>query len=276
MTPSYRYPLATTTAAGIVNDDVKTSLAGGMPGNMRRTSPLNGLQSPYAAALANAPISHADVKSACPPAVSLASNQNISPVSAAYGQLPKHWLWNANLFYPPNGMRGGLHDNGAAGFLPYSSSFSGIFASSKIKAPLHSPVSSFPLRSSSSTVDLSSQRSCCSDPNSDSDSLDISDGQITPSAATAMHLSPEKAATMGGTGKKRNPYSIEELLKKPEKRMRLIEPIAFHPPILIHDHRSQSKSPDLHVDIDDDEPLHTTTNEIDINNKGNITIEVCD
>lgn len=91
-----------------------------------------------------------------------------------------------------------------------------------------------------------------------------------------MHLSPEKAATMGGTGKKRNPYSIEELLKKPEKRMRLIEPIAFHPPILIHDHRSQSKSPDLHVDIDDDEPLHTTTNEIDINNKGNITIEVCD
>lgn len=264
LTSSYRYPLPASTATNI---DGKPNLAVTVPAHMRRSSPLNALQPPYT--LANASITHSDANpTSTPTAVNLASNQNVSPPSAGYGPLSKHWLWNANLFYPPNGVR--MHDGGAGGFLPYSSNFSGIFATSKIKGPLLSPVTPVPMRSVSSTVDLSSQRSCCSDQNSDSDSLDVSDGQMTPSAS-ALHLSPEKAAT---AGKKRNPYSIEELLKKPEKRIRLIEPIAFHPPILIHD-RNQSKSPELHVDIDDDDDRHVCA-EIDNNNKGSISIEVCD
>lgn len=105
---------------------------------------------------------------------------------------------------------------------------------------------------------------------------------------SAMHpqLSPEKAATTAATAaKKRNPYSIEELLKKPEKRIRLIEPISFHPPILIHNindshlTRDQSKSPELHVNVDDDEDNDedvTRNGNIDNNNKRGISIEVCD
>lgn len=162
-----------------------------------------------------------------------------------------------------------MHDSGAGGFLPYTSNFSGFFAAAKSKESMHS-VGHHPIRSASSTIDLSSQRSCCSEQNSDSDSLDVSDGNITPSASS-MHLSSPSKGTVSA-GKKRNPYSIEELLKKPEKRIRLIEPVAFHPPILIHD-RSHSKSPEVHVDID---PNEHVCSDLDNNNKSNISIEVCD
>lgn len=269
LNPSYRYTLPATSTT----NDTKTTFAT-MSSHMRRTSPLNALQPPYP--LANTPMSHiemANLKQSVTPTAHLSSSQNISP-TAGYGQIPKHWLWNSNLFYPPNGGRG-MHNVSAAGFLPYTTNFNGFFATSKTKESIHS-AAMHPLRSVGSTIDLSSQRSCCSDQNSDSDSLDVSDGQMTPSTS-ATQLSPDKLSTGSSSmeaGKKRNPYSIEELLKKPEKRIRLMEPIAFHPPILIHN-REQSRSPELEVDIDQAE-RQTVCEDLDNNNKSNITIEVCD
>lgn len=270
LNPSYRYTLPSTTSN---THDTKPTLTT-MSSHMRRTSPLNALQPPYP--LANTPMSHIDManlKQSVTPTAHLSSSQNISP-TAGYGQIPKHWLWNTNLFYPPNGGRN-MHNMSAAGFLPYTSNFNGFFAASKTKESMHA-TTLHPLRAATSTIDLSSQRSCCSDQNSDSDSLDVSDGQMTLSASS-MQLSPDKLAGAGGptgAGKKRNPYSIEELLKKPEKRIRLIEPIAFHPPILIH-RRELSKSPELDVDSDRSE-RHAVRGDLDNNNKNNITIEVCD
>lgn len=237
---------------------------------MRRTSPLNALQPPYT--LANNSINHMDLTAMKQTSVTnLSSNQNAS-TPIPYSSLPKHWLWDANFFYPTTGSRTTTHENSVTSFLPYPSNFAGFFAANKSKDQLQTTVThSIRSPSKNNTIDLSSQRSCCSEQNSDSDSLDVSDGQTTPSTST-LQLSLNKR-TISSSGKKRNPYSIEELLKKPEKRIRIIEPIAFHPPILIHD-RDTSKSPELDVDIDQSD-RHVCV-DIETNSKSNISIEVCD
>lgn len=127
-------------------------------------------------------------------------------LSSNYPQFPKHWLWNSNFFYPTTRS---THD----GFLPYSSNFTGIFNSSRTTS----------LDILSKTIDLSQHSS---EANSD-DSLDNNDhGKRSP----AIHPSSNDGH------KKKNPYSIEELLKKPEKRIKLDSgATAFHPSILIHD-----------------------------------------
>lgn len=211
--------------------------------------------------------------SASSPAVATASS--IAPAAAS--TVPyKHWLWNSNLFYPQSRN---IHD----GFLPYSSHLSGFFASKSrdLRAPHESTA---PLK----TIDLSSS-SYCSDANSDSDSLDVSDEKFSP---TSSPLSPprnrplrahEPIATSPATtntAKKRNPYSIEELLKKPEKRMRT-EPIAFHPSILIHnvDHALASqRTADalLRRQNSANKIGETDIDEMDSKNNNNLKIEVCD
>lgn len=190
----------------------------------------------------------------------------------------KHWLWNSNLFYPQSRS---IQD----GFLPYSSHLSGFFAnkSRDLRAPHESTAAL-------KTIDLSSS-SYCSDANSDSDSLDVSDEKFSPNSSP---LSPPRAVhhrhlrandtiatspSMTNTAKKRNPYSIEELLKKPEKRMRT-EPIAFHPSILIHnvDHDRLIQRPSdnrLRRRNSSDKIRETEINEMDSKNN-NLKIEVCD
>lgn len=192
----------------------------------------------------------------------------------------KHWLWNSNLFYPQSRN---MHD----GFLPYSSHLSGFFANKTrdLRAPHESTT---PLK----TIDLSSS-SYCSDANSDSDSLDVSDEKFSPNSSP---LSPSRtmhrhmrthdtiasSPTSTNTAKKRNPYSIEELLKKPEKRMRT-EPIAFHPSILIHnvDHENVIRRPTdalLRRQNSSEKIRETDISEMDSknNNNSNLKIEVCD
>lgn len=192
----------------------------------------------------------------------------------------KHWLWNSNLFYPQSRT---IHD----GFLPYSSHLSGFFAnkSRDLRAP-HESVAAM------KTIDLSSS-SYCSDANSDSDSLDVSDDKFSPNSSplsppramhrqTRAHDSMATSPTATNTAKKRNPYSIEELLKKPEKRMRT-EPIAFHPSILIHnvEHGNVVQRPGdalLRRQSSVDNMCKTEINEMDSknNNNSNLKIEVCD
>lgn len=189
----------------------------------------------------------------------------------------KHWLWNSNLFYPQSRS---IHD----GFLPYSSQLSGFFAnkSRELRAPHESAIAL-------KTIDLSSS-SYCSDANSDSDSLDVSDEKFSPNLsplspprATHRHSrAPDSIATSPtatNTAKKRNPYSIEELLKKPEKRMRT-EPIAFHPSILIHnvDQKNVIHRPDDTLIRHQNSSAETEFNEMDSknNNTANLKIEICD
>lgn len=127
-------------------------------------------------------------------------------ISSNYPQISKHWLWNSNFFYPTSRS---VHD----GFLPYSSNFSGIFNSSR----------STSMDLLSKTIDLSQHSS---EANSD-DSLDNNDNG---------KRSPATRPSSKDAHKKKNPYSIEELLKKPEKRIKLdTGATAFHPSILIHE-----------------------------------------
>lgn len=205
-------------------------------------------------------------------------NQNIP--ATPYTPLSKHWLWNSSLFYPQTRS---IHDSG---FLPYPSAL-GTFFGNKIResAALHTPMTNQTPNELTKSVDLSSS-SYCSDVNSDSDSLDVSDGKLSPTlhqSATLKRASDANGTTSNTTAKKRNPYSIEELLKKPEKKMRRIEPISFQPSILIHNENvpKSTASPPLAPiadAINDNESF--LSSDLDdsksINNNNHITIEVCD
>lgn len=114
--------------------------------------------------------------------------------------------------------------------------------------------------STTKTIDLSRQSSeANSDDSLDTDSFTNEDNRSLPSSSTvAMAM------------KKKNPYSIEELLKKPDKKRKLDSPIAntFQPAIIIHDRQtSQSK----HEIITDD----SSSDDVKFD-KSNVAIDVCD
>lgn len=211
-------------------------------------------------------------------------NQNVP--ATPYTPLSKHWLWNSSLFYQQSRS---LHD----GFLPYPSQLGQFFGNKLRDSALHMAASnSVNDTGHSKNADISAS-SYCSDLNSDSDSLDVSDHEKVSPALLAMasqkqrptNVNTASAGTMplsSAPAKKRNPYSIEELLKKPEKKLRLVEPISFQPSIIIHnDESSKASSPSnagtisdtndsfIHSDIDDNKNLNN-------NNNNHITIEVCD
>lgn len=203
-------------------------------------------------------------------------NQNVP--TTPYTPLNKHWLWNSSLFYPQSRP---IHD----GFLPYPSPL-GTFFGNKLRDSA-SQISSTNSNETIKNVDISSS-SYCSDINSDSDSLDVSDHEkVSPAIAQSNQkrriLSSDTSGTTSNSpAKKRNPYSIEELLKKPEKKIRRIEPLSFQPSIIVNnDENSKTLPPSpniesvvtdtnesfIHSDIDDNKS---------INNNNHITIEVCD
>ncbi len=183
----YRYP---SSAASPV--DIK-------PFSHPRTTPINVLQ--------NQPIPQLQSNLESSPSPLVKPTPLSSPDIPNYPQIPKHWLWNSNFFYPTSRS---VHD----GFLPYSSNFSGIFNSSRTTS----------LDLLTKTIDLSQHSS---EANSD-DSLDNNDN--------GKRSSPSTHPSSKDGHKKKNPYSIEELLKKPEKRIKLDSgATAFHPSILIHD-----------------------------------------
>ncbi|CRK99912.1 CLUMA_CG013215, isoform A [Clunio marinus] len=97
--------------------------------------------------------------------------------------IPKHWIWSRNLFYPH------LSGNNPLVYSNNGTTFSG--------SDLSSP------RGSTKTESLNSNSPAqITEINSD-DSLDAEDSEKVKSSSNS---------------RKRNPYSIEELLKKPEKR----------------------------------------------------------
>lgn len=212
----YRYPSSATSPV-----DIKPPSTFTHP----RTTPINILQSQSIPPLQ----SNLDSPSPLVKPTPLSSPD----VSSNYPQIPKHWLWNSNFFYPTSRS---VHD----GFLPYSSHFSGIFNATRTTS----------LDLLSKTIDLSQHSS---EANSD-DSLDNNDnGKRSPST----HSSSKDGH------KKKNPYSIEELLKKPEKRIKLDSgATAFHPSILIHDNTAIGHC----EEISGDEKYE----------KSNIPIEVCE
>lgn len=151
-----------------------------------------------------------------------------------YPHLPKHWVWNSQFFYPHSRPT-------QEGFQPYLSGngFGGLFGTS-------SP-------SSKSVVDLSQSlptpatNTTGSDVTSE-DSFDPEDARHSyrtppPSPHTPPQSSRCPQDDHGFNRKKRNPYSIEELLKKPDpKRVRRPSvATTFRPSIIIED-RSRSSS----------------------------------
>lgn len=111
-------------------------------------------------------------------------HQNIPETS--YSQLSKHLIWNTNLFYTQKSCSND-------GLLSYPGTFENIL-NQKLCDKSYIKNKNDPSFSSN-----------CSDVNSD-DSIDVSDR--------------DKEIQISENPKKRNPYSIEELLKKPEKRIR--------------------------------------------------------
>lgn len=190
-----------------------------------RTTPINILQ--------NQPIPPLQSNLDSPSPLVKPTPLSSPDISSNYPQIPKHWLWNSNFFYPTSRS---VHD----GFLPYSSNFSGIFNTSRTAS----------LDLLSKTIDLSQHSS---EANSD-DSLDNNEnGKRSPST----HSSSKDGH------KKKNPYSIEELLKKPEKRIKLDSgATAFHPSILIHDNTTIGHCEEISGDGKYE--------------KSNIPIEVCE
>lgn len=111
--------------------------------------------------------------------------------------IPKHWIWNRNIFYSPlTGRNGELASN----YFAYGNP--SAFNSSDLSSP----------KSSTKTESLNSNSPIHITDGTSEDSLDNDD---------------EKLSETKAGGKKRNPYSIEELLKKPEKRRKTEVKIDF-------------------------------------------------
>lgn len=147
-----------------------------------------------------------------------------------YSPLTKHFFWNTNFFHSQ-------------------------------PRPTHESLSSHHLsnisaRNNSTSFSINSKitdSSNCSDVNSDSDSLDVDDYGNESTANVLQKKQETDTISSTQEVKKRNPYSIEELLKKPEKRLRHIESASFEPSIIVNDD-SLRPSPQAVSEIKDNEP----------------------
>lgn len=244
----HRRSLASVSLANTVN-----LLHASYPLTMSSMSGNSALQSLHAkASHSNSNLTSLSLPS--PELVSLSiANPDYRGSSSAYAQLPKQWLCNSNFLYSHTRP---LQE----GLFPHPSHLSGLFVNKTKEINEHVSHCDVPLQK---IVDLSSS-SYCSD-----DSFDVSDGKISPANSTTP-TAPANAKSLVDvsstiTSKKRNPYSIEELLK-PKKRPRL-EPITFKPAIITHKIDRESPVSPTHDLSDEDRNCQTNNN---------ITIEVCD
>lgn len=130
--------------------------------------------------------------------------------------IPKHWIWSRNLFYP--------HLSSSSHLL-YSNS-NGAFSGSDLSSP----------RGSNKTESLNSNSPAqITEINSDDDSTDSHDVDKVKSLKTHRQSNRDLsdsiflwqvktllASSSVTSSRKRNPYSIEELLKKPEKKRKTL------------------------------------------------------
>lgn len=183
--------------------------------------------------------------------------------NSSYSQISKHWIWNSNFFYPTTSSRSMPLD----GFIPYSANISEIFSAnnkSRLLQRTQNASDDFGSDSTTKTIDLSQQSS---EANSD-DSLDT-DSFTNEDSSSLVNKSLPSSSTVALAMKKKNPYSIEELLKKPDKKRKIESSIAntFQPAIIIHDRQTHSK----HEIITDD----SSSDDVQFD-RSNVAIDVCD
>uniref|UniRef100_A0A1I8N2Y6 Uncharacterized protein n=1 Tax=Musca domestica TaxID=7370 RepID=A0A1I8N2Y6_MUSDO len=137
------------------------------------------------------------------------STPQLTPQDLSYSAaLQKHWFWNPSLLYYTQ------HVQAATQFLPYAASHPGQTPTAAyFPASMHGGG----YTKSESSIDLTTPSA--GDALSDCDSGKSSPATINLSSTSTS--SCNNNATTNTNSRKRNPYSIEELLKKPEKRMRL-------------------------------------------------------
>uniref|UniRef100_A0A1I8PRC5 Paired domain-containing protein n=1 Tax=Stomoxys calcitrans TaxID=35570 RepID=A0A1I8PRC5_STOCA len=140
-------------------------------------------------------------------AASSASSPQLTPQDLSYSAaLQKHWFWNPSLLYYTQ------HVQAASQFLPYAS-----HGQSPSAAYFPASMHGGGYTKSESSIDLTTPSA--TDALSDCDSGKSSPATINLSSTSAS--SCPTATNPSTNSRKRNPYSIEELLRKPEKRMRL-------------------------------------------------------
>ncbi|KAH8233566.1 hypothetical protein KR026_009825 [Drosophila bipectinata] len=148
-------------------------------------------------------------------------NPNVSGLDLSYSALHKHWLWNPSLLYYTQAHIQAQAAASGGQFLPYAG---GYLPHAMAAAAATSSASTGGFTKSESSIDLST-------PGAAGDALsDCDSGKSSPAALSlvasgggaGMGHAPETSPGAPLThSRKRNPYSIEELLKKPEKRLRL-------------------------------------------------------
>ncbi|XP_055548934.1 paired box pox-neuro protein [Wyeomyia smithii] len=127
------------------------------------------------------------------PCSSAGATANLSPQMS---YLPKHWIWNTSLFYAANrNVAAGTDPSGAFphGYFTYGNPF---------------------VTSGGFTIQRDAYRNDGTSSNTSSSPVQITDVNSDDSSDNHDDL-------RNSISKKRNPYSIEELLKKPEKRQKL-------------------------------------------------------
>lgn len=136
-----------------------------------------------------------------------ASNFGLQDLSYSAAALPKHWLWNPSLLYYTQHVQA----QAAGQFMPYT----------------HAGTTASYYHSSSSAVTKSESSIDLTTPTAGEALSDCDSGKSSPSilinspSSTACNNAELSCNTkVSPNSRKRNPYSIEELLKKPEKRAR--------------------------------------------------------
>ncbi|XP_016985310.1 paired box pox-neuro protein [Drosophila rhopaloa] len=149
-------------------------------------------------------------------------NPSVSGLDLSYSALHKHWLWNPSLLYYTQAHIQAQAAASGGQFLPYAG---GYLPHAMAAAAASSTSALGGFTKSESSIDLSTP-GAAGDALSDCDSGKSSPAALSltnasgggSGAASAPEASPGSALSHS---RKRNPYSIEELLKKPEKRLRL-------------------------------------------------------
>ncbi|XP_034478218.1 paired box pox-neuro protein [Drosophila innubila] len=149
-------------------------------------------------------------------------SSSLGGLDLSYSALHKHWLWNPSLLYYTQAHMQAAQAAATGGqFLPYGGTYLSHGAANMAAvaaAAAGSCSAGGGFTKSESSIDLT--KPCTmGDPLSDCDS-----GKSSPTALSLISASVSITDTLGNSNnniRKRNPYSIEELLKKPDKRLRL-------------------------------------------------------
>lgn len=186
-------------------------------------------------------------------------NQNI-PVTSHH-PLCNHILWNSNLFYSQSRSVNEVLST-------YPTTIRNIF---------DQKIDNVGLPITSKDTDVVSA-SICSDVNSDCDSLDIIIDDKESSPIISRKITQTDTFSSSQSNMKRNPYSIEELLKKPEKKLRRLNSFSLQQSIIASNDNLSDSLPMTNNTIANTQAclIQNNINSTKQTNSNRITIEVCD